>query len=171
MKTAFSWKAALAAALMAAAAQGQVTLTQTITLHYGWNAVYLELAPLVPLEEVFADWPVKSVGFYDPASFLATRQFSQTWDSLGVSMRPIATWHRDYPEVSQVERIPAGTVFETVPDRRSAIRRACTLAGPEDMILISGKGHESYQEINGEKFPFSDAEELARCFKEEEMKK
>jgi len=70
-----------------------------------------------------------------------------------------------------VAGIPAGTVFETVPDRRTAIRRACSLAGPEDMVLISGKGHESYQEIKGVKFPFADAEELARCFKEEETKK
>jgi len=88
----------------------EVTVTQTLTLNSGWNAVYVEVSPTAPLTEVFADWPVKSVGFYDPASFLATRQFSQTWDSLGVSMKPIAMWHRDYPEASRVERIPAGSV-------------------------------------------------------------
>ena len=92
------------------AARADVTVTQTLTLYSGWNAVYLEVSPTVPLGEVFADWPVKSVGFYDPASFLATRQFSQDWDSQGVSMKPIATWHRDYPEASSLERIPAGTV-------------------------------------------------------------
>lgn len=92
------------------AAHAEVTVTQTLTLNSGWNAVYVEVSPTAPLTEVFADWPVKSVGFYDPASFLATRQFSQDWDSQGVSMKPIATWHRDYPEASPVERIPAGTV-------------------------------------------------------------
>ncbi len=91
-------------------AHADVTVTQALTLHNGWNAVYLEVSPSVPLAEAFADWPVKSVGFYDPASFLSTRQFSQDWDSQGVSMKPIATWHRDYPEASQVERVPAGTV-------------------------------------------------------------
>lgn len=111
MKTAFSWKAALAAALMAAAAQGQVTLTQTITLHYGWNAVYLELAPLVPLEEVFADWPVDIVGLYDPAAFLPTRQFGEaSGEPIGVSLNPIATWYRHYPEASDAMSLPAGTV-------------------------------------------------------------
>ena len=70
-----------------------------------------------------------------------------------------------------VAGIPAGAVFETVPDRRAAIRRACALAGPEDVVLIAGKGHENYQEIKGVKFPFSDEEELVRCFKEEEKKK
>ena len=91
-------------------AHAEVTVTQTLTLKNGWNAVYLEVSPSVPLQEVFAEWPVKSVGFYDPASFLATRQFSQDWDSQGVSMKPIAMWHRDFPEASPVERIPAGTV-------------------------------------------------------------
>ena len=100
---------AMACAAMLAA-HADVTVTQTVTLYSGWNAVYLEVSPSVPLAEVFADWPVKSVGFYDPASFLATRQFSQTWDSQGVSMKPIAMWHRDFPEASSVERIPAGTV-------------------------------------------------------------
>ena len=92
------------------AAHAEVTVTQALTLYSGWNAVYLEVSPSASLAEVFADWPVKSVGFYDPASFLATRQFSQDWDSQGVSMKPIATWHRDYPEASRVERIPPGSV-------------------------------------------------------------
>ena len=92
------------------AVHAQVVVTQTIKLKRGWNAVYVEVSPAVSLDEVFADWPVKSVGFYDPASFLATRQFSQTWDSQGLSMKPIAMWHRGIPEASQIKYIPAGTV-------------------------------------------------------------
>ena len=92
------------------AAHADVVVSQNLVLKYGWNAVYVEVAPTQSPDEVFADWPVKSVGFYDPASFLATRQFAQTWDSQGLTMNPIAMWHRDYPEASQVKSIPAGTV-------------------------------------------------------------
>ena len=90
-KTLTRGAAALACALVAHA---DVVVQQNLTLKYGWNAVYVEVAPTQSVDEVFADWPVKSVGFYDPASFLATRQFSQTWDSQGLSMKPIAMWHR-----------------------------------------------------------------------------
>jgi len=43
-------------------------------------------------------------------------------------------------------------------DRATAIVRAVREAGPEDLVLIAGKGHESYQEIAGSRLPFSDAE-------------
>ena len=104
-----------------------VVVEQNFVLNHGWNAIYVEVAPSQSPAEVFANWPVKSVGFYDPASFLSTRQFSQTWDSQGVSMNPIAMWYRDYPEVSQVKAIPAGTVclvFNT-----NATRTAVSLVG------------------------------------------
>ena len=91
-------------------AHADVVVRQNFVLKYGWNAVYVEVAPTQSPDEVFADWPVKSVGFYDPATFLATRQFAQTWDSNGLSMNAVAMWHRDYPEASQVQLIPAGTV-------------------------------------------------------------
>jgi len=42
------------------------------------------------------------------------------------------------------------------PDRRRAIERAIAEAAPEDVVLIAGKGHESYQEIAGKRLPFSD---------------
>ncbi|GAA4282435.1 UDP-N-acetylmuramoyl-L-alanyl-D-glutamate--2,6-diaminopimelate ligase [Gaetbulibacter aestuarii] len=44
----------------------------------------------------------------------------------------------------------------TITDRRQAIKTACQMANPEDIILIAGKGHETYQEINGERFDFDD---------------
>jgi UDP-N-acetylmuramoyl-L-alanyl-D-glutamate--2,6-diaminopimelate ligase len=43
-----------------------------------------------------------------------------------------------------------------VTDRHEAIKLACTLANPSDIILIAGKGHEKYQEISGVKYPFDD---------------
>ena len=44
----------------------------------------------------------------------------------------------------------------TIQDRKEAIRTACHLAKSGDIILLAGKGHEKYQEINGIKFPFDD---------------
>jgi UDP-N-acetylmuramoyl-L-alanyl-D-glutamate--2,6-diaminopimelate ligase len=49
-----------------------------------------------------------------------------------------------------------------ISDRREAIEKACSLAEPGDYILIAGKGHEKYQEINGEKNHFDDMEELKK---------
>jgi len=42
------------------------------------------------------------------------------------------------------------------PDRRRAIEAAVREAAAEDVVLIAGKGHESYQEIAGRRLPFSD---------------
>ena len=44
----------------------------------------------------------------------------------------------------------------TITDRSQAIKTACSLAQPKDIILIAGKGHEKYQEIKGVKYPFDD---------------
>jgi UDP-N-acetylmuramoyl-L-alanyl-D-glutamate--2,6-diaminopimelate ligase len=43
-----------------------------------------------------------------------------------------------------------------VTDRQQAIKQAVTLASPEDLVLIAGKGHETYQEIQGQRTPFDD---------------
>jgi UDP-N-acetylmuramoyl-L-alanyl-D-glutamate--2,6-diaminopimelate ligase len=48
----------------------------------------------------------------------------------------------------------------TITDRKEAIKTATMLAQPGDVILIAGKGHEKYQEINGVKHPFDDLEIL-----------
>lgn len=44
----------------------------------------------------------------------------------------------------------------SILDRKQAIKTACQLAKPGDIILIAGKGHETYQEINGERQDFDD---------------
>ncbi|MCK8522235.1 UDP-N-acetylmuramoyl-L-alanyl-D-glutamate--2,6-diaminopimelate ligase [Aquimarina sp. D1M17] len=54
----------------------------------------------------------------------------------------------------------------SITDRKQAIKTACQLADKEDIILIAGKGHEAYQEINGERFDFDDFEIV-----KEELKK
>lgn len=53
---------------------------------------------------------------------------------------------------------PRGAKYETVVDRPAAIRRAVELARPDDILLVAGKGHENYQEINGVKHHMDDRE-------------
>lgn len=54
----------------------------------------------------------------------------------------------------------------SITDRREAIRAACSMAVANDIILIAGKGHENYQEINGVKYDFNDMEILKESLKE-----
>ncbi len=49
------------------------------------------------------------------------------------------------------------------PDRRAAIRGALRAAGPGDVVVIAGKGHETYQEIAGKRLPFDDAVEARQA--------
>ena len=59
-----------------------------------------------------------------------------------------------------------GALVVVEPDRRRAIHAAVSDAGPDDVVLVAGKGHETWQEIGGERRPFDDAavarEALAR---------
>ncbi|HEY4151177.1 MAG TPA: UDP-N-acetylmuramoyl-L-alanyl-D-glutamate--2,6-diaminopimelate ligase [Chitinophagaceae bacterium] len=50
----------------------------------------------------------------------------------------------------------------SITDRREAIKTAISFSGPEDIVLIAGKGHEKYQEIKGVKYHFDDKEELIK---------
>ena len=50
-----------------------------------------------------------------------------------------------------------------ISDRREAIKTAVMLANKGDVILVAGKGHETYQEIMGVKYPFDDREELKQA--------
>jgi UDP-N-acetylmuramoyl-L-alanyl-D-glutamate--2,6-diaminopimelate ligase len=52
----------------------------------------------------------------------------------------------------------------SISDRREAIKTAVAMAGKEDIVLIAGKGHEKYQEINGVKHHFDDKEMLQAMF-------
>ncbi len=53
--------------------------------------------------------------------------------------------------------------FEAIVDRREAVARSILSAGERDVVLVAGKGHETYQEIGGVKQPYSDAEEARRA--------
>ena len=54
--------------------------------------------------------------------------------------------------------------YITLIDRQQAIEEAVRMAKPEDIILVAGKGHEKYQDINGVKHPFDDKEVLLKAF-------
>jgi UDP-N-acetylmuramoyl-L-alanyl-D-glutamate--2,6-diaminopimelate ligase len=54
--------------------------------------------------------------------------------------------------------------FISIPDRKQAIKTAVSMAGPEDIVLIAGKGHEKYQEIKGVKHHFDDKEVLQEMY-------
>ena len=54
----------------------------------------------------------------------------------------------------------------SITNRHEAIRTGVALAKSGDIILVAGKGHENYQEINGIKNHFDDKEELSKAFKE-----
>lgn len=55
----------------------------------------------------------------------------------------------------------------TIAERQEAIRAACHLAQPGDIILVAGKGHEKYQEVNGQRHHFDDREILEQTFNEQ----
>ena len=61
---------------------------------------------------------------------------------------------------------PDSAKVQTLPDRRAAIRAAVQMAGPDDIVLVAGKGHENYQEIRGVKAPFDDKLVLQEVFLE-----
>lgn len=55
---------------------------------------------------------------------------------------------------------------ECVTDRREAIRKAVSRARPGTVVLVAGKGHETYQEVNGVRHHFDDREEVKAAFEE-----
>ncbi|AKD05260.1 UDP-N-acetylmuramoyl-L-alanyl-D-glutamate--2, 6-diaminopimelate ligase [Pontibacter korlensis] len=54
----------------------------------------------------------------------------------------------------------------SVLDRKEAIKTACMLAEPNDIVLVAGKGHETYQEIKGVKYDFDDKQVLREMFQQ-----
>jgi UDP-N-acetylmuramoyl-L-alanyl-D-glutamate--2,6-diaminopimelate ligase len=56
--------------------------------------------------------------------------------------------------------------YISIADRKEAIKTAISLAKPEDIVLIAGKGHEKYQEIKGLKYDFDDKKVVREMFDE-----
>jgi len=68
---------------------------------------------------------------------------------------------------SDIEKGIAGQFsnYEVIPDRKTAILKAVTLAKKGDIILIAGKGHENYQVLGDRTIHFSDAEVAMEAIK------
>lgn len=56
--------------------------------------------------------------------------------------------------------MPAEAAATIIADRADAIRHALLQAGPDDVVLVAGKGHETYQEVMGVRHPFNDVEQV-----------
>lgn len=61
---------------------------------------------------------------------------------------------------------PTGARYEVIENRREAIRKALMTAGEGDVVLLAGKGHETYQEISGLKKPFNEKTIVAELLNE-----
>ncbi len=67
--------------------------------------------------------------------------------------------------IKEIEGGAARRNYLIEPDREEAIKRAVLMAGEDDIVLIAGKGHENYQEINGRRSAFNDREVLEESIK------
>ena len=95
--------------------------------------------------------------------------------SIGVRLADHAIITSDNPRTEDPEAIirdivagvkPEDGSFEVVCDRRAAIRYAMSIAKKDDIIVLAGKGHETYQEINGIKHHLDEREEVADALME-----
>ena len=89
---------------------------------------------------------------------------------IGVKLSDIAIITSDNPRTEDPEAIIRDIVagvkeeygmYKVVCDRRAAIRYAMDIAEKDDIIILAGKGHETYQEINGVKYHLDEREEVA----------
>jgi UDP-N-acetylmuramoyl-L-alanyl-D-glutamate--2,6-diaminopimelate ligase len=68
--------------------------------------------------------------------------------------------------ISETEKGFRSSHYEKIVDRTEAINRAVALAGPRDIVLIAGKGHENYQEFADYTIPFDDIQVARRAIED-----
>jgi UDP-N-acetylmuramoyl-L-alanyl-D-glutamate--2,6-diaminopimelate ligase len=68
--------------------------------------------------------------------------------------------------MAEVEKGFRSENYEKIPDRAEAISRAIALAQPHDIVLIAGKGHETYQEFGDHTIPFDDVQMARRALED-----
>lgn len=69
--------------------------------------------------------------------------------------------------IAEVEKGFRSQRYEKIPDRAEAISRAIALAQPHDIVLIAGKGHETYQEFADHTIPFDDVQVARRALEDQ----
>ena len=91
---------------------------------------------------------------------------------IGVELADLAIITSDNPRTEDPEAIirdivagvePTMGAYEVIADRRKAIEYAMEIGAKDDIIVLAGKGHETYQEICGVKHHLDEREEVARC--------
>ena len=94
---------------------------------------------------------------------------------IGVELSDVAVITSDNPRSEAPEKIIEDILagvdasmgeYHVIADRRQAIRYAMDIARQDDIIILAGKGHETYQEINGVKHHLDEREEVAAALKE-----
>ncbi len=94
---------------------------------------------------------------------------------IGVDLADIAIITSDNPRTEEPMAIisdilkgvdPQGKNYEVIENRPAAIRHAMDIAENRDIIVLAGKGHETYQEINGVKYHLDEREVVAEYLKE-----
>ena len=73
-------------------------------------------------------------------------------------------------EPVQLELMGRRENFDVIEDREQAIQYAIQMAVPGDVILLAGKGHETYQEVHGVRRPFSDLDIASRALLAKEVR-
>jgi len=80
---------------------------------------------------------------------------------------------RDEEPQRIIDEMMEGVLFSerikvlTIVDRTEAIRTACTIANQGDIVLVAGKGHETYQEVKGKRSHFDDREIIREFFEQQ----
>lgn len=99
-----------------------VKMRHTVTLQPGWNAFFLPVTPDKTADQVFENWPVDTVGFYDQSSFQQTRQFttSAADTANGAIDGGMRMWKRGDPGHSSFDTLVANGVYVAVNTNRTA---------------------------------------------------
>lgn len=128
---------ALSVLLAQFSASAEILDSVTYTIRKGWNAVFLPVTPQASADSVFADWPVESVGCYDQAAFLRTRQFeTSAGDStLGAIDGGMRMWFRGEPGKSGFSALLANAIYVFKATNESPVVR--TVCGVPQAMRIS----------------------------------